>query len=232
MFRLFSSRTGLTRSVFVAAVLYGLLAPGLFAQNTATLIGTVSDASNAVVPGATVLLKSQLSGDTRRTITNGEGYFTVSAVQPGDYTLTVQAQGFKAYDQKDLHFDAGDKRNVDVSLEVGATTETVEVTAEAAEITPVDSGEKSSTISAKQLQDIAIVGSNAAEFIKILPGMAITGGTQNGASYNGEIHGTGSGPVGSFAANGQRTGAIDITSDGCPHHRPRLQLRPSRRSER
>src|SRR5258708_35458833 len=44
--------------------------------------------------------------------------------------------------------------------------------------------------------------------------MAITGGSQNGASFTGEIHGTGNGPIGSFAANGQRTGALDITSDG------------------
>ncbi|HKD07299.1 MAG TPA: carboxypeptidase-like regulatory domain-containing protein [Bryobacteraceae bacterium] len=199
----------------IALITLAASAVPLAAQNvTGTLTGTVADASGAVVPNATVHMKSELSGDTRRTVSNSEGYFSITAVQPGDYTVTAEAQGFKVFEQKGIHFDASDKRNLNIVLEVGATTETVEVTAQAADVTPVDSGEKSAVIGEKQLQNIAIVGSNAAEFIKILPGMAITGGTQNGAGFSGEVHGTGSGPIGSFAPNGQRTGALDITSDG------------------
>src|SRR5271165_2579789 len=139
------------------------LAPAgkLHAQNTsAALTGTVADSTGAVIPNATVILKSESSGDTRRTVSNAEGYFTISAIQPGSYTVTVEASGFSKWEQKGVSFNSGDKRNLsDIALAVGATTETVEVTGVAQDITPVDSGEKSSVISEKQLQNVAILGS-------------------------------------------------------------------------
>jgi hypothetical protein len=202
--------------LFSLAVVLGfvVLSEPLQAQ-TSTLSGTVFDSSNAVVPNATVILKSELSGDTRRTLSNAEGYFTISAVQPGSYAVSIEAKGFEKWEERGIVLNAGDKRNVSgIALKVGNVSETVEVSGVAQEITPVDSGEKSSVISEKQLQNVAIIGSNAAEFIKILPGMAITAGAQNSATYTGEVHGTGSGPIGSFSANGQRTAALDITSDG------------------
>jgi hypothetical protein len=180
-----------------------------------TLTGTVADASGAVVPNANVTLKNEASGDIRRTVSNAEGYFTFAAVPPSTYTVSVEAQGFQKWQQVGIIINAGDKKNVsDIALAVGSSTETVEVSGVAAEISTVDSGEKSEVVNGRELQNVAIVGSNAAEFIKIMPGMAMTTGTQNGASFSGEQHGTGQGPIGSFSANGQRTGALDITSDG------------------
>ena len=73
----------------------------------------------------------------------------------------------------------GEKRNIDVALKVGATTETVDVAAEADLLVPVDSGEKSSKLTSKELQNYVQTGSNAAEFIKIMPGFT---GISNGAS--------------------------------------------------
>jgi len=199
----------------LAATLLGLLCGSLQAQNvTGTLTGTVADPSGAVVPGATVIMRNELSGDERRTVSNNDGFFSINAVQPGDYTVTISAQGFQGFKQSGVHFDSGDKRNLsNIALSVGAATETVTVAGSAEELTPVDSGEKSIVIGQKQLQDIAIVGQNAAEFIKILPGFAQTGGLTNGG-YNGQQQSTGAGPVGSFSANGGRTAALDITSDG------------------
>src|SRR5205807_287868 len=131
---------------------------------------------------------------------------------PSTYTVSVEAQGFQKWQQPGIVMNAGDKKNVsDIALAVGASTETVEVSAAAAEITTVDSGEKSQVVNTQELQNVPIIGSNAAEFIKIMPGMAMTTGTQNQASFTGEVHGTGAGPIGSFSANGQRTGALDIT---------------------
>ncbi len=182
---------------------------------TSTLTGTVVDGSGAVVPGAAIVVKSENSGDIRRSVSNGDGFFTVTALQPGSYTVTIESKGFSKWEQRSVVLNAADKRNLnDISLTVGSSADTVTVEATGLEVTPVDSGEKSQVITTKQLQNIAILGSNAAEFIKILPGMAITGGTQNQASYTGEVHGTGNGPIGSFSANGQRSGALDITSDG------------------
>ena len=183
-------------------------------SNNGTLTGTVNDTSGAVIPGATILMKNVASGDERRTVTNNDGFFAISAVPPGDYTVTIEAKGFEKLERGGVHFDAGDKRNLsNIALQVGASTETVVVSSAAESITPVDSGEKSVVINSNLLQNVQIQGQNAAEFIKILPGFSQTGSLTPSA-YNGQVQGTGAGPVGSFSANGLRTAALDITSDG------------------
>jgi hypothetical protein len=163
-------------------------------------------------------MKNEQSGDERKTISNNDGFFSINAVQPGDYTVTISAQGFEKYETKGVHFDVGDHRNLaNIALKVGTTAETVTVAGVAEQLTPVDSGEKSTVIGQKQMNDIAIYGQNAAEFIKILPGFAMSNtGNANGASFGSgsQAENTGAGPVGSFSANGLRTAALDITSDG------------------
>jgi len=209
--------TALLPVLVIACYLFCLSGTSVKAQNAnGTLTGTVADPSGAVIPGATVIMKNDQSGDERRTVSNNDGFFAINAVLPGDYSVTIQAQGFEAYTRKGVHFDLGDKRNLaNIALKVGAATDTVTVTAATEQLTPVDSGEKSTVIGQKQLQDIAMVGQNAAEFIKILPGFAMTNtGTANGASFNGQVQNTGAGPVGSFSPNGLRVAALDITSDG------------------
>jgi len=74
-----------------------LILSSLFAfgfQGTGTLTGIVSDPTGAVVPGATVIMKNNASGDERQSVSNNDGFFSIAAVQPGDYTVTIKAQGF------------------------------------------------------------------------------------------------------------------------------------------
>ena len=82
----------------------------------------------------------------------------------------------------------GEKRNVNAALQVGTTTQTVEVTSAASIVAPVDSGEKSDTLTTKQLQNYVQVGSNAAEYIKIMPGFGIQNGTSNKSNYTRRDH--------------------------------------------
>src|SRR5713226_5054318 len=155
---------------------------------TGTLTGTVADSSGAVVPNANVEMKNDNSGDIRKTVSNAEGYFTIAAVQPGNYTVTVEAPGFIKWQRTGIVFNAGDKRNLsDIALAIAQANETVTVEATTEQITTVDSGEKATVIGQRQLQNVAVVGRNATEFIKILPGFAMTAGPQNGASFSGEI---------------------------------------------
>jgi len=205
--------------VLLAAVLATLvlpIQPLAHAQTTsATLTGTVFDASGAVVADAAVTLKNEASGDLRSTVSNGEGYFTFAAVPPGTYSIIVEKDGFNSWEAKSFVLNSADKRNVlGIKLKPGAKTETVVVEASDTSITPVDSGEKSALITEHILQNVAIVGQNAAEFVKIMPGMAFTGGVVNQSSYLADDQRTGAGPVGNFSANGTRTAALDITSDG------------------
>jgi hypothetical protein len=182
---------------------------------SATLTGTVFDSSGAVVSNASVTLKNQASDNTRRTVSNAEGYFTFAAVPPATYTVTVESKGFNVWEVRGVTLNSGDQRNVfGIKLVPGAATETVVVEADAAQITPIDSGEKSTLVNQHMIQNVAIVGQNAAEFVKIMPGMAFTGGVVNQSSYAASDERTGTGPVGNFSGNGQRVGALDITSDG------------------
>src|ERR1043166_433680 len=202
--------------VLSVVLLLTIMVPTGSAQTTsAALTGTVFDASGAVVPKADVTLKNEASGDARHTVSNGDGYFTFAAVPPGSYTVSIVSEGFKRWEAKGIILNSADKRTVTgIQLNPGVKGEVVEVEATGGQITPVDSGEKSILITEKVLQNVAIVGQNAAEFVKIMPGMAFTGGALNQSSYAAADERTGNGPVGSFAPNGLRTAALDITSDG------------------
>jgi Carboxypeptidase regulatory-like domain len=188
----------------------------------ATLTGVVSDPSQAVLPHATIKLIDQQSGSTRDTTSNNDGYYTFVSVPPGTYSLTVEGKGFEAYKQTNIALGGGEKRNVNVTMKVGSTTETVEVAGSADVLAPVDSGEKSSTLTTKELQNFVSVGSNAAEFLKIMPGFGISNGTSNKASYTGETIGiNGNGDSGSqsplnnaYSYNGLPSNSLDITADG------------------
>jgi len=216
------------RFVKTTLVLLGLalLSPGVrpaYSQSIfATLTGTVADASGAVIANANVVLRNEASGDVRRSVSNNEGYFTFSSVPTGSYRVDVEAAGFAKYEETGLAFTGSEKRNINVVLKVGNAASQVEVTSAADQIVPVDSGEKSFTLTAKQLQDFSVVGRSAAEFIKIMPGFAIGGsGVANRPGYNGEvigINGNGEGgkqsAIGNYSANGLGNAAIDITADG------------------
>ena len=200
-----------------------LLTRGAFGQAlSGTLTGTVADASGAVVPKASVTVKNAASGDTRKSTTNADGYFTVAALPAGTYSVAVEAAGFQRSETTDPAFNPGDKRNLDVVLQVQGATQTVEVISASDLVTPVDSGEKSEVLNTKTLQNISVVGRSAAEFIKILPGMAQTGsGVDNRPGFNGEvigINGNGDGghqsALGYYSANGTPTNSMDITADG------------------
>ncbi len=190
----------------------------------ATLTGVVSDPSGAVVPNATVRLVNEQSASTRETVTNAEGYYSFASVAVGNFTykLTVEARGFSTYEAPGLQILGGEKRNLNVDLKVGTTAQTVEVTGAVTNIVPVDSGEKSETLTTKELDNYIQVGSNAAEYIKIMPGFAIANGTANRANYTGEVIGiNANGDAGSqsplnnaYTYNGLPGNSLDITADG------------------
>jgi hypothetical protein len=188
----------------------------------ATLTGLVNDQSQGVVAGAKVTLKDSQSGSQRDTVTNSDGYFTFASVAVGTYELTIEQKGFATYKVTGIALNGGDKRNVDASLSVGNTTEAVEVSGEVDKVAPVDSAEKSNLVTAKELQNFIEVGSNAAEFIKIMPGFGISNGTSNTANYNGQTIGiNANGDAGSqsplnnaYSYNGLPGNTLDITADG------------------
>src|SRR5258708_3101331 len=229
LFKMRKNRTGelLTmtcwRRILAGFAFLVLLATNLPAQSIyGTLTGVVTDSSQAVVPQATVKLRDVQSGSLRDSVTNNDGYFTFASVPVGSYELTVDAKGFQGYKATGVDLGGGEKRNLNLTLKVGTVGETVEVSGVADSIAPVDSGEKSSTLTTKELQNFVEVGSNAAEFLKIMPGFGIMNGTSNKANYSGETIGiNGNGDAGSqsplngaYSYNGLPNNSLDITADG------------------
>jgi hypothetical protein len=216
-FKKASKATALTLAVLLAT------ASCCFGQaTTATLTGIVADAAGLVVPKANITLTNELSSDVRKTQTNNEGYYSVVALPAATYSLAVEVPGFQKFSQKGIVLSSAEKRNIDVTLQVGLTTQTVEVGATVENITPIDSGEKAEVLNTQTLQGIATVGRSAAEHIKMLPGFAQTGnGVTNAPGYDGQVMGiNGNGnagrqsALGYFAANGAPLASIEIMSDG------------------
>jgi hypothetical protein len=211
------------KKILVGFAFAMILATNLAAQGIyATLTGLVADQSSAVVPQAKVMLKDSQSGSMRDTVTNSDGYFTFASVSVGEYELVIEAKGFSTFKVTGIALSGGEKRNIDAKLTVGTTTEAVEVTGEVDKVAPVDSAEKTNLITTKELQNYVQVGSNAAEFIKIMPGFGITNGTSNQANYNGQTIGiNANGDAGSqsplnsaYSYNGLPGNTLDITADG------------------
>ena len=203
--------------------LFAILAGSLPAQGVyATLTGVVTDPSGAVVAKAKVVLKDAQSGSSRDSVTNSDGYFTFASVPVGTYDLSVESSGFNTFKVAGISLSGGEKRNVDISLTVGSTSTEVNVAGTVDQIAPVDSGEKSATLTTKELQNFVQTGSNAAEFIKIMPGFGIANGTSNKANYTGETIGiNANGDAGSqsplnnaYSYNGLPGNSLDITADG------------------
>jgi hypothetical protein len=184
----------------------------------------VSDSTGAVVPGAKVILRNEASGSTRDTVTDNDGYFTFASVSVGNFTyeVSVEAKGFSTYKGTGINIQGGEKRNINITMALGSTSETVTVAGVADMAVPVDSGEKSDVLTTKELENYIQVGSNAAEYIKIMPGFGISNGSSNKANYTGEVIGiNANGDAGSqsplnnaYSYNGLPPNTLDITADG------------------
>ncbi len=181
---------------------------------TASLSGTVLDATGAVVPKATITLKNENSNDQRVSTSNGSGLFSFSAVPVGDYDLTVIFPGFQTIEQKRIHLDPGDQRTVrDLNLRPGAES-TVDVT-DATQQIQTDSGEQSALISAQDIQHLSVQGRDVTELFKILPGFAVSNGSgsvDNTAYDPSQV--TAGGALGAYRANGTPFSGIALISDG------------------
>src|SRR5260221_3986941 len=188
---------------------------------TGQLSGTVVDSSGAVVPEATVVVTDQASKSVRRSKTNSDGNFSFAGLPPANYTVTVESAGFQKWERTGLEFRLGEKRSLNVRLNVAGLTEEVAVTAASAEIAPSNSGEKSATLTADQIENITIGGRSAAELLKVLPGMTPLSGSNNRPGFNGQViringngHGGKQSALSNYSANGSATYALDIPVDG------------------
>jgi hypothetical protein len=138
--------------------------------NQGVITGYVYDQSKAVVAKAEITVTSQATGQTRTAQSSEEGVFTVVALQPGTYNVKASAVGFKSAEVRDVLLNVGAAIRVNFSLEVGALTETIEVTGVAA-ILKTESGEISNLISGTQVSELPINGRNFTQFLALGTGV-------------------------------------------------------------
>src|SRR5437899_2349163 len=112
-------------------VLAVLVSPLLAQETTGGMQGYVKDQSGAIVPNATVEVKSPALIGVKTIETNQSGYYRFTNLPPGEYTLTVTAANFRTYKQTGILLDVGKLPSIDVQLQIGAVTQIVEVTGQA-----------------------------------------------------------------------------------------------------
>ena len=181
-------------------------------SNAATLTGTVTDKTGAVIPQATIELTDEASGVARTTTSDERGVFSMVGVPVAVYDVKVSAAGFNSLLRKGLALHINDQIELKgIALEVANASATVVVTATADEMTPTTSGEVSYTVSDTQLHNMNIEGRSAIELLGLIPGSGNTG------NFNGTYNGGSAGftqNASSFTVNGNRFDQVTVVSDG------------------
>jgi hypothetical protein len=187
-----------------------LISGVLFAQSDlGTISGFVKDPSGGMIAGAKVAIQNK-SGVERQTTTNESGYYTITNVPPGLYTVSVEAPGFRKVQSNENKLDPSANLVVDATLTVGSTTETVEVSASAVQL-QTESASVQKLVTREQIDALEINGRNPIFMANLVPGTR--GGTLANLAFNFT--------QGPSNINGARTPESLITYDGAPAVRTR-----------
>lgn len=193
-------------------------ATGLFSQTTSTeVLGTVTDPTGALVPGAKVTLLRTSTGQQREAATSPEGNYSFPLIDIGEYTVTVEASGFKTQQKSGLQVQLNQKVRVDFLMEVGATTERIEVSATGVTLRTEDQA-VGQVIDNKRVVELPLNGRNVAGLAVLIPGVQF--GIRMGMGGTGGFPIPGNGVA--ISANGQREVNQQVTLDGVIATEPRV----------
>ncbi len=171
-----------------------------------SIFGTVTDNTGAAVPNAAVTVKDIAKGTSTTVQSNGSGEFSVEHLIPDPYTVKVEVQGFKSFQQNNITVFADESAKIVAALEVGSTGETVNVNADQIPQLKSDRADVATTFTAQELENLPIPGHNFTNLQLLLPG-AVQLGWAHAASEN---------PQGSkqIQIDGQAFGGVNYTLDG------------------
>src|SRR5207249_941317 len=221
-FRRLSASSALSRLFAIALALLAT-APRADAQIriVGAIAGTVTDSSDAVVPGAAVQLVDEGTGITKEAVTNDSGGFLFPDLSFGSYKVTVTLQGFQTAVFTKVTVESSRTTDLRIRLQPGAVSEEVQVTG----VTPVlemTSNVVSSTVNNQALQELPLAGRSTFAFARLVPGTqtpvggethynGMPGGTINGTidGINNASNGFKSGGTSFFATVPPRLGAIE-----------------------
>jgi hypothetical protein len=168
----------ITRLVVAFSVL--CLSAWLYGQNatSCSITGTITDATGAVVPGVQVTVSNQATGLTQSETSNNAGFYDAESLAPGDYSVVTSKSGFKSEQIKNIHLDPGQRRGLNVKLDVGSASVSVSVEADA-EVVQTESAEAGGTITAKEVQNIMLNGRNFESLLTVVPGVTNSNGANS-----------------------------------------------------
>lgn len=202
------SAARLTLRISVAACLLVLglsVLPLSFGQTeTATLSGTITDPSGAVIPGAAVHLTNVETGITASTTSNASGLYVFASLRPGHYRMVVEKAGFKQMALTDLTLNVQDTLSRNFQMQVGTTSESVTVNGDVVSIN-TQSAAVSTVVGHQFVENIPLNGRSFQDLVSMTPGVV----TQNPNQGSG-----GPGTGGDFSVNGQRTESNVYMVDG------------------
>lgn len=190
----------------LAFVLLAGLPGYLAAQGNVTIYGNVQDSSGAVVPAAEITVTNTRTGATRTAVSTQSGDYVVSQLALGVYSVRVQAQGFKTYLQDGISVQVDENRQINVALELGSVSESVEVAAELVQV-ETRTGALREVVDSKRIVELPLNGRNPLQLQYLVAGV-------------GGIAGQGQAQNASVSINGSRTNANNYQLDGGDNHDP------------
>ncbi len=182
------------------------------AQNvTGSISGIVRDPSGGVVPGTTVVAVNEGTGARFETITDSDGQYTIRAVPIGVYTLSTEASGFKRFETRGVRLQVNEIARVDLSLSIGATTETVTVVSQAVAVDTTTAVLKA-VVDQKRIEELPLNGRNPTQLMRLVVGTATDwrADTTSGTTYPGVR--------GGVSVNGSRASAVNYILDGAQNN--------------
>jgi hypothetical protein len=199
-------------SQFLGIIPLVLLTISLLGQNTTgSIVGHIKDPSGAVIVGGKVSVMEMNTRDSRSVTTNQNGDYTVPLLKPGHYSVTIEANGFKSETQSGISLDVDQIVRADLSLSVGATSESVTIKADTVTL-DTDTASVGEVLGGKMIEDLPLNGRNFQDLLLNTPGVvsAAYGAGEQGSQ---RIFVSGN-TMNSIGVEGGRGGSNGYTMDG------------------
>ena len=203
----------LVGSFFLLALTIGYWASSAHAQATnAQMLGKVVDQTGAVIPNATINVQNTGTGLVRTVTSSGSGEYIIPSLPVGNYQLKAVATGFKSYTQVGIVLEDGQSARVDVTLHIGSSSETVQVSADAVQV-DTSSASIRTEVDATQIQELPLNTRDTLQLMTLVPGVgnASTSGAAT-SSLPTTVINQRSGPE--LNVNGSRVNGSEISLDG------------------
>jgi hypothetical protein len=193
--------------LFQVAALTVFCSSSVLAQTSfGRVSGTVTDPAGAAVAGVRLVITNTNTQDSRNTTTDSDGFYVITNLAIGTYSIEATQTGFQKQQQKGLNVVADGRLSIDFQLQIGDVSQTVEVVGAATDQLNTVSGELAKTIDRKEVENLALNGGNYIQLITLVPGAVVTNPDQ--FSVTTSLSAT------NQTINGNRSDSQNLTVDG------------------